>query len=161
MSTVAEFPAPTLNAPTESPSRAPTRAPQRSEPAASARRNAVAWFEIPVVDLDRAQFFYEFLLCVPMRRESIAGSQLALFQYDGEGGGAGGCLYAGPYAPQPSESGTLIYLNAGPSLDEVLSRVHAAGGRIVTPKVQLPGDMGVYAHIVDSEGNRIGLHAPV
>jgi hypothetical protein len=147
MSTVAEFPA-------------PTRAPQRPQPAAGARRNAIDWFEIPVVDLDRAQFFYEFLLCVPMRRESIDGSQLALFQYDGAGGGAGGCLYAGPDARRPGESGTLIYLNAGPSLDEVLSRVNAAGGRIVTTKVQLPGDMGVYAHIVDSEGNRIGLHAP-
>jgi predicted enzyme related to lactoylglutathione lyase len=24
----------------------------------------------------------------------------------------------------------------------------------------LPGDMGVFAHITDTEGNRVGLHAP-
>jgi predicted enzyme related to lactoylglutathione lyase len=30
---------------------------------------------------------------------------------------------------------------------------------ITTPKVQLPGDMGVFAHVTDTEGNRLGLHA--
>jgi uncharacterized protein len=25
--------------------------------------------------------------------------------------------------------------------------------------VQLPGDMGRYAHVADTEGNRVGLHA--
>ena len=41
----------------------------------------------------------------------------------------------------------------------LLARVEAAGGRIASPKVQLPGDMGAFAHIVDTEGNRVGLHA--
>ena len=66
---------------------------------------------------------------------------------------------AGPGTPAPSVNGTLVYLNAAPSLDAVLARVEAAGGRITTPKVQLPGDMGVFAHVTDTEGNRIGLHA--
>jgi len=35
----------------------------------------------------------------------------------------------------------------------------SAGGRIATPKVQLPGDMGCFAHITDTEGNRVGLHS--
>jgi predicted enzyme related to lactoylglutathione lyase len=43
----------------------------------------------------------------------------------------------------------------------VLARVESLGGRITTPKVTLPGDMGVFAHVVDTEGNRVGLHAPV
>ena len=59
----------------------------------------------------------------------------------------------------PSFDGALIYLNAGPSLDITLARAEALGGRITTPKVVLPGDMGCFAHIADSEGNRIGLHA--
>jgi predicted enzyme related to lactoylglutathione lyase len=25
--------------------------------------------------------------------------------------------------------------------------------------VQLPGDMGCFAHVTDTEGNRVGLHA--
>ena len=30
---------------------------------------------------------------------------------------------------------------------------------IVTLKQHLPGDMGCFAHITDTEGNRVGLHA--
>jgi predicted enzyme related to lactoylglutathione lyase len=119
--------------------------------------NAIDWFEIPVRDIERAQAFYETLLGVPMRRETIAGNTLAVFSYAETG--VGGCLMAGESAPAPSTSGTLIYLNAGPRLDDTLARVAAAGGRITTPKVQLPGDMGCFAHVSDTEGNRIGLHA--
>ena len=123
------------------------------------QRNAVKWFEIPVRDLDRAQAFYETLLATSIRRETIAaGSELGVFGYDETG--VGGCLMAGAGAPAPSDNGTLIYLDAGAALDPVLARVEAAGGRIMTPKVQLPGDMGCFAHIADTEGNRVGLHAP-
>lgn len=121
-------------------------------------RNAVNWFEIPVRDLDRAQAFYETLLGTSIRRESMTGRELGVFSYDDSG--VGGCLIAGEAAPTPSDSGTLIYLDAGAALDPVLARVEAAGGRITTPKVQLPGDMGCFAHIADTEGNRVGLHAP-
>ena len=118
----------------------------------------INWFEIPVRNLDRAQRFYEALLTTSMRREELGPTKtLAVFGYDD--GQVGGCLMAGDGAPEPSASGTLIYLNAAPSLDAVLARVEAAGGRITTPKVQLPGDMGCFAHVTDTEGNRIGLHA--
>ncbi len=119
--------------------------------------NAIDWFEIPVRDIERAQAFYETLLGAPMRRETIAGITLAVFSYAETG--VGGCLMAGESAPEPSANGTLIYLNAGPRLDDTLARVAAAGGRITTPKVQLPGGMGCFAHVTDTEGNRIGLHA--
>lgn len=117
----------------------------------------IDWFEIPVQDMDRAQRFYETLLATRLRRESIAGNTLAVFDYADSS--VGGCLMAGAGAPAPSLAGTLVYLRAGASLDATLERVGAAGGRVVTPKVQLPGDMGCYAHIADSEGNRVGLHA--
>lgn len=120
--------------------------------------NAIDWFEIPVRDIARAQAFYEQLLGAPLRRETIAGNTLAVFSYAETG--VGGCLLAGETAPAPSADGTLIYLSAGDALDPVLARVAAAGGRVTTPKVQLPGDMGCFAHVVDTEGNRIGLHAP-
>ena len=42
-------------------------------------RNALAWFEIPVLDVDRAQRFYETLLERPIRREQIGASQLGVF----------------------------------------------------------------------------------
>jgi predicted enzyme related to lactoylglutathione lyase len=117
----------------------------------------VHWFEIPARDLDRASRFYEQVLAAPLRREQMAANALAIFAYDDTG--TGGCLMAGEQVAEPSAAGTIVYLNAEPSLDAALARVEAAGGRIATPKVQLPGDMGCFAHIVDSEGNRVGLHA--
>ncbi|MEO5881414.1 MAG: VOC family protein [Caldimonas sp.] len=117
----------------------------------------IDWFEIPVKDMERAQRFYETLLATRLRRETIGDNSLAVFPYADTG--VGGCLLAGAAVPAPSLDGTLVYLHAGASLDAVLERVGAAGGRVVTPKVQLPGDMGCFAHVADSEGNRVGLHA--
>ena len=123
----------------------------------TASTNAVAWFEIPVRDIDRAQTFYANLLGAPLRREAMGANTLAVFPYSGSG--VGGCLMAGADVVEPSSSGTLVFLDAGPSLDAALARVDAAGGRVATPKVQLPDGMGCYAHITDTEGNRVGLHA--
>jgi predicted enzyme related to lactoylglutathione lyase len=119
--------------------------------------HVIDWFEIPARDLDRAQRFYETLLGAPLRREAMGPTMsLAVF---GDPENSIGCLMSGDGVPEPSASGTLVYLNAAPSLDAVLARVEAAGGRITTPKVQLPGDMGCFAHVTDTEGNRVGLHA--
>ena len=119
--------------------------------------HAVNWFEIPVTDLPRAQAFYEALLGRPMQRMDMGGELMAMFKADDVG--VGGCLVAGPNVPPPAQNGSLVYLNAKPSIDAALARVEAAGGRITTPKVQLPDDMGFFAHVVDTEGNRVGLHA--
>jgi hypothetical protein len=119
--------------------------------------NAIAWFEIPARDIDRAQRFYETLLAAPLRRETMGPqTTLALLPYQ-PGQGVGGCLMASP-GLVPSAGGSLVYLDVGPTLDSVLGRLPATG-RITTPKVTLPDGMGVFAHIEDCEGNRVGLHA--
>lgn len=120
---------------------------------------ALNWFEIPVRDLDRAQRFYETLFARPLRREAMGPDvTLAVFPY-AQGSGVGGCLYAGKNAPAPSAEGTVVYLNAEPSLNAVVARLGEAGGKLLLPRVDLPGDMGAFVHIEDSEGNRVGLHA--
>jgi len=118
--------------------------------------NALNWFEIPVRDLGRAAAFYEKLLQTSLRRESMGPNTLAVFPYTEPG--VGGCLIAGDgYAPGPG--GAVVYLAAGDSIEATLARLEAAGGSIATSRTQLPGDMGAFAHILDSEGNRVGLHA--
>jgi predicted enzyme related to lactoylglutathione lyase len=120
-------------------------------------RDAITWFEIPALDIDRAAAFYERLLGQPLRRETINGMSLAVFPY--AEGGVSGCLQAGPGAPAPG-SATLVYLDATPSLDAALVRAQQAGGRVLKERTALPPGMGVFAHIEDPEGNRVGLHAP-
>ena len=123
--------------------------------------NALSWFEIPTTQLDQAQAFYEAVLQRPMRREAMGPSQGAVFAYDMAAGGVGGALMMGPTAPALATGGTLVYLDASPSLDAALERTLAAGGQVALPRQALPPGMGFFAHITDLDGNRVGLHALV
>jgi predicted enzyme related to lactoylglutathione lyase len=120
-------------------------------------KNAINWFEIPSTQLAQAQAFYEAVLGCTMRREAMGPSEGAVFPYEGEG--VGGAILAGPTAPAPAAGGTLVYLDASPSLDAALARVTAAGGGIALPRQALPPGLGFFAHITDLDGNRVGLHA--
>ena len=122
-------------------------------------KNSISWFEIPSTQLDRAQAFYEAVLNCKMRREAMGPSEGAVFPYESEGEGVGGALLAGPTAPAPASVGTLVYLDASPSLDAALARVKTAGGQIALGRQALPPGMGFFAHITDLDGNRVGLHA--
>ena len=126
-----------------------------------ASTHAIDWFEIPCTDIGRAQAFYERVLGRKMESSNYGGPGMTMVVFPAAGGSEAvrGALMAGPGTPKPSAAGTVIYLNADPSLSGALQRVPAAGGRIDTPLVTLPSGMGLIAHIVDSEGNRIGLHA--
>lgn len=116
--------------------------------------NPVGWFELPAIDLDRAQKFYEAVFGFTMRRMDNAGYEMIGFPMD-DGKGASGALIKG-WGYKPSLEGPLVYFTA-PEIDAVTERIIAAGGKIHVPKK----DIGEYGFIVifeDSEGNRAGLH---
>ncbi|MDX1992725.1 MAG: VOC family protein [bacterium] len=121
--------------------------------------NALGWFEIPAADFDRATRFYEQVLGVQMVREVFMGTPNAFFPYDRETGVGGSIIKMDDVAP--SASGTLVYLNAATPerLDEYLGRVEQAGGKVLVPQTHI-GEAGHMAIFLDSEGNRVGLHAP-
>jgi uncharacterized protein len=122
-------------------------------------QQALNWFEIPVRDIDRAQRFYETLLNRPLKREDMGpDTPMATFPFD-PAAGVGGCLFGGPNATKPSRDGTVVYLNAEPSLNVVLARLPEAGGKLLMPRTELPDGMGAFAVFEDCEGNRVGLHA--
>lgn len=117
----------------------------------------INWFEIPALDLSRARAFYENLLGVRLSEHPMGAQTLALFPYNRETA-TGGCLILGP-GYRPGAYGPIVYLNCGSDLNAVLARVPAAGGSVATPRTELPNNNGAFAHICDSEGNRVGLHA--
>lgn len=119
--------------------------------------SAINWFEIPVADMDRAQSFYEKILGRTLKREDFGGGIMAVFPY--ESSATGGCLVAGNTQSAAAGTGVRIYLDCAPSIDAALARVVAAGGQVVTPKTALPAEMGFFAHLRDTEGNEVGLHA--
>ena len=118
--------------------------------------SVISWFEIPVRDMDRAARFYERVLGTTLKREIFNGTPNALFTR-GAPGETGGALIADPkIAPG---TGSLVYLSA-PDLDAAVARVPDAGGRVALPKTDI-GAPGFIAIVVDTEGNRVGLHAPL
>ena len=121
--------------------------------------HALNWFEIPVADMDRAIHFYETASAAKLRREAFGGpgQELAVFGA-ADSTAVKGALISSPQA-QPSAQGAIVYLNAGPSIDAWLARARGAGGRVVRDKTALPEGMGFFAHVIDTEGNRVGVHA--
>ena len=118
-------------------------------------KSALSWFEIPVVDMDRAMKFYEGVLKAPLRRENFFGTDTAVF--NAERPGVAGALIRQEKV-HPQSDGTLVYLNLTGQLDAALGRVQGAGGAVLLPKTSI-GDMGEIAIIRDSEGNRVGFHS--
>jgi hypothetical protein len=121
--------------------------------------NSLNWFEIPATDLNRAQKFYETIFGIEMQSMGeMGGMKLVGFPADMGNGKASGGLAESPMH-KPSKEGAVIYLNANPNIDGVLNRIEAAGGKIEMPKTQISPEIGYMAFFVDSEGNKVGLHA--
>ena len=116
--------------------------------------STLTWFEIPATDFGRAVRFYETLFATPLVHTSDFPN-MAVFPY--ERPGVSGCVAYGD-GHRPCADGTVVYLNCEGRIDQILSRLEAAGGRIVESKNLIP-NIGWVAQIRDSEGNRIGLHA--
>jgi hypothetical protein len=118
----------------------------------------IDWFEIPSRDFQRAVKFYEAVFDTRTKVEAFGPNQLAIFSV--AGGESIGCVIHGDdFRPNPD--GVVLYLNANQHFDQVLARVVPAGGQIKLDKMALPKGMGFIAHILDTEGNRLGLHAEV
>lgn len=119
--------------------------------------NAINWFEIPVINFERAKIFYEAILNAQMEPMEAMGMKAAFFPADLQNGGIGGCLIEGP-GYEPSNKGSLIYLNGGEDLSVSLGKVEAAGGKIIMPKTSIDPN-GFMAHFEDTEGNKVALHS--
>ena len=122
-------------------------------------KQVIDWFEIPVSDISRAQAFYEAVLQTTLHRENFGDPNMDMAVFKEDGLRAKGALMAGNPAVMVGASGTLVYLHAGTSLDVALQRVMTAGGQVAMGQVALPDGLGFMAHMLDVDGNRVGLHS--
>lgn len=120
-------------------------------------KNIINWFEIPVTNMERACSFYQALLGIELQTAPMGPLLMSFFPLP-DGGKVSGALVLHEYY-QPSQSGTLVYLNCNPRMDENLLRVESAGGQILQPKTIISDDNGYMAVILDTEGNRVALHS--
>lgn len=122
-------------------------------------KNAINWFEIPVSNYERAKKFYsevlgEEIIDHPMGDKNM---KYGIFPYDMENHKVGGALLQ-MEGINPSTDGATVYLNGGDNLDVPLSRVEAAGGKILMPKTDI-NENGFIAQFTDTEGNRVAFHS--
>ncbi|MEO8885303.1 MAG: VOC family protein [Mucilaginibacter sp.] len=118
--------------------------------------NAINWFEIPAKNFERAKTFYETVLGIDMMMP-FPGTKYAMFPADMQQGEVGGGLVE-EEGYEPSQQGSLIYLNGGNDLDVPLAKVEAAGGKVTLPKTSI-GENGFTARFTDTEGNRVAFHS--
>ncbi len=121
--------------------------------------NPVAWFEIYVDEMVRAQKFYESVLDVKLEvlgDPNDSGIEMLSFPADMEKYGATGALVKIKGFPAGGNS-TLVYFSCEDCAVEE-ARVEAAGGRIDKPKMSI-GEYGFISLAMDSEGNMFGLHS--
>ncbi|WP_224483259.1 VOC family protein [Robertkochia aurantiaca] len=120
-------------------------------------RNMVGWFEIPVADMNRARNFYEEVFQIDITLHDFNGLLMGWFPDRGDKPGSQGTLIKQD-SYIPSQEGVLIYFSSV-DLDDELSRVEKAGGKIYHPKTMISEEHGFMGVFIDSEGNRIALHS--
>ena len=122
--------------------------------------NAISWFEIPAIDLARATLFYESIFNTQLIPIDLPNIRMRMFPLDDIQNGIGGAVVDSGGFHKPSlTDGSLIYLNANPDVQLILDKVDTAGGSIMVPKTEISPENGYMAVIIDTEGNRIGLHS--
>ncbi|ASS48944.1 MAG: glyoxalase [Candidatus Fluviicola riflensis] len=118
--------------------------------------NSINWFEIPVKDFDRAKAFYGKLFDAEIQEMPHPDYKYGILPCDMQNGVGGGIVQGEGF--EPSMTGPVIYLNGGDDLSGPLSRIEAAGGKVLMPKTSI-GSNGFMAHFIDTEGNKLALHS--
>lgn len=122
--------------------------------------SAISWFEIPVVEMDRATRFYETIFNIQMIPVEMSNIRMRLFPLSETMQGVGGALIDSRGFHKPSlTEGPLIYLNANPDMQSILNRIEKSGGAILMHKTLISEAFGFMSVFFDTEGNRIGLHS--
>lgn len=111
------------------------------------------WFAIPVTDMEKSQTFYETVLGIKMVTDQDEPSNpMTFFQPMGTPGRFGH-LYKGK--PATEGAGNTIHILCNDKLETVIPRVEKAGGKIVTPIIEIKSSR--FVQITDPDGNSVGL----
>ncbi|MCF7919255.1 MAG: VOC family protein [Candidatus Cloacimonetes bacterium] len=108
------------------------------------------FYEIPVADRTRAAKFYAEIFGVKLEWQENGGYYMAFFPK------MSGALVQGE-GYMAGSNGCVFYLTCGDDLQLVLDKVEAAGGKVIYPKMKISDEYGYSSHIIDSEGNKLGL----
>lgn len=119
-------------------------------------KNMVNWFEIPVLDMPRAKKFYTTVFGKELIDMIMPEMEMAAFPWVESGEFAAGSLVKAQ-GYEPTTAGTIVYFYSE-DVDIELAKIEKNGGKIMMPKTSI-GEHGFMSLVLDTEGNRIGLHS--
>ncbi len=128
-------------------------APATAEAPMTTPANAAVWFEIPVTDMEKAKAFYGAVLMTALSDQNDGPNPMAVFAYGGGENAVSGHLYPGK--PATDGNGITVHLAAIDNVEAAMGRVEAAGGKVVSPIIDIPAGRFVYCR--DPDGNSIGI----
>ncbi len=117
------------------------------------KTNPVVYFEIPVLEMNRAVKFYQTVFGFEFERKTIDNYEMALFPFKKEDSGITGSLAKGDVY-KPTKDGVILYFKTD-NIEETLKKVISQNSKILYPKTD--NGIGYVAEFEDSEGNRIAL----
>ena len=118
--------------------------------------NIIGWFEIPASDLERAKGFYGKVFGVELRDADFGNDEMAMFPSNIQN--VFRAIVKGEMRT-PNSEGILVYFLGGKDLATPLSRVERAGGKVIFPKTLIMPEAGYFAIVLDTEGNKVGIHS--
>ena len=118
--------------------------------------NPISWFEVPVIDMDRAVNFYNAVFGWDLQTMQAGPEFMAWFPMDEKNYGAGGILVQNKEY-EPRDNGVLVYFGCA-DLGSTISKVPGAGGTILQDKKLISPEVGYMGLALDTEGNRIAFY---
>ncbi|WP_299317698.1 VOC family protein [uncultured Maribacter sp.] len=118
----------------------------------------IAWFEIPVANMERAQKFYNSILDVSITVNNFGEFIMGLFPDKQSIGQANGALVQHEHYVPSATAGVLVYFTCEDAAT-VLGKVEKAGGQVLQPKTEIGEGHGFMGLLKDTEGNRISVHS--
>jgi len=119
--------------------------------------HTIVHFEIPADDVEKLRKFYSDLF--GWKIEKMPGPMeywgVATVPIDDKGMPVRPGVNGGMMKKQNPEHKPVNYI-AVESVDEYVKKIEALGGRIIVPKMEVPG-IGWWASALDSEGNQFAI----
>ncbi|MDD1679714.1 MAG: VOC family protein [Methanomicrobiales archaeon] len=118
----------------------------------------LAYFEVPVDNIERAKNFYSSLLNWKIEPTKTPGMTMEYYDITTGEAKEGTLNMGGMYRRQDPNANLLTYAMVD-DIDEAIKKVTRLGGKILIPKMTIP-NVGNIVTITDSEGNPLGLWQP-
>ena len=112
----------------------------------------LVWAEIPVTDLEAAKAFYASVLQTELTVNNDGPNPMVDLPTAEPMKGISAHLYPGK--PAPSGIGPTVHLAAPAELATVADRVVEAGGKVLSPAIEIP--VGAFIYTEDPDGNSVG-----